>query len=104
MVGPRREADGDRRLLFSEESPAASPILPAPPTGTPAEPDDAPDGWEEPTSDLRRDPSLFREFRATRDPRLRAQLILDHHGLAQSIARRFTWPGLTADDLIQIAR
>jgi RNA polymerase sigma-B factor len=46
----------------------------------------------------------FREFYVTRDPRLRAALILDHNGLAQSIARRFSWPGLTSEDLLQIAR
>jgi RNA polymerase sigma-B factor len=46
----------------------------------------------------------FREFRLSRDAKLRTQLILDHHGLALSISRRFTWPGLSADDIIQIAR
>jgi RNA polymerase sigma-B factor len=46
----------------------------------------------------------FREFRITGDAALRTQLILDHHGLALSISRRFTWPGLSADDIIQIAR
>src|SRR2546426_73836 len=46
----------------------------------------------------------FREFYATRDSRLRAALIMEHNGLAQSIARRFSWPGLTSEDLLQIAR
>jgi RNA polymerase sigma-B factor len=31
-------------------------------------------------------------------------LVLEHHGLAQSIARRYSWPGLTTEDLLQIAR
>jgi RNA polymerase sigma-B factor len=46
----------------------------------------------------------FREFCITRDAGLRTQLILEHHGLALSISRRFTWPDLSADDIMQIAR
>src|SRR5437763_245537 len=46
----------------------------------------------------------FQEFYASRDPHLRSELILEHLALAQSIARRFTWPGLAPDDLLQIAR
>src|SRR5204863_1823495 len=42
----------------------------------------------------------FEEFFKTRDPRLRAALIMEHNGLAQSIARRFSWPGLTPEDLL----
>src|SRR4051794_2459682 len=42
----------------------------------------------------------FEEFFRTRDPRLRAALIIEHNGLAHSIARRFSWPGLTPEDLL----
>ncbi|MHB8593745.1 MAG: SigB/SigF/SigG family RNA polymerase sigma factor [Acidimicrobiales bacterium] len=45
---------------------------------------------------------MFVEFAATRDPRVRSQLIEAHVGLAQHLARRFTHRGEPYEDLVQV--
>lgn len=45
----------------------------------------------------------FAEFAATRDPRLRDELVTAHLGLAHQLARRFANRGETYDDLVQVA-
>ena len=47
--------------------------------------------------------STFVEFAATRDPRLRDELVEAHLGLAHQLARRFANRGETHDDLVQVA-
>jgi RNA polymerase sigma-B factor len=44
-----------------------------------------------------------REFSVHRDPRLRAELVEAHVGLARQVARRFANRGEALDDLIQVA-
>jgi len=46
---------------------------------------------------------VFREFAATRDSKLRDQLIEAHLGLAEYLARRFANRGEPLDDLVQVA-
>jgi RNA polymerase sigma-B factor len=46
---------------------------------------------------------VFHEFAATRDAKLRDQLIEAHLGLAEYLARRFTNRGEPLDDLVQVA-
>jgi RNA polymerase sigma-B factor len=46
---------------------------------------------------------VFHEFAATRDPKLRDQLIEAHLGLAEYLARRFANRGEPLDDLVQVA-
>ena len=46
---------------------------------------------------------LYREYRRTRDPRLRAQIVDQHVGLARSLARRYVNRGAELDDLVQVA-
>ncbi len=55
------------------------------------------------TRDTRFDREKFVEFAATRDPNLRDELITEHLGLAQHLARRFANRGEPLDDLIQVA-
>ena len=45
----------------------------------------------------------FAAFAATRDERLRAELVEAHIGLAHQLARRFTNRGESYDDLVQVA-
>ncbi|HEV2069988.1 MAG TPA: SigB/SigF/SigG family RNA polymerase sigma factor [Acidimicrobiales bacterium] len=45
----------------------------------------------------------FQEFAASRDPKLRDQLIEAHLGLAEYLARRFSNRGEPLDDLVQVA-
>jgi RNA polymerase sigma-B factor len=47
--------------------------------------------------------ALFREFRATRNRRLRNELVERHMGLAAHVARRFGRRGPSDDDLRQVA-
>ena len=47
--------------------------------------------------------ATFVEFAATRDPRLREELVEAHLGLAHQLARRFANRGETHDDLVQVA-
>jgi RNA polymerase sigma-B factor len=46
---------------------------------------------------------LFREYRRTRDPRLRAEIVDQNVGLARSLARRYAYRGVELDDLVQVA-
>ncbi len=45
----------------------------------------------------------FRRFAETGDPRLRDELVADHLGLAEYLARRFANRGEPLDDLVQVA-
>ena len=45
----------------------------------------------------------FVEFAATRDPKLRDELVTAHLGLAHQLARRFVNRGESYDDLVQVA-
>jgi RNA polymerase sigma-B factor len=47
--------------------------------------------------------SLFRRYRATRDPALRDQIVTRHLPLARSIARNFDTARVPFDDLLQVA-
>ena len=51
----------------------------------------------------RSDMELFREYRRRRDPRLRAEIVDQHVGLARSLARRYVNRGVEFDDLVQVA-
>jgi RNA polymerase sigma-B factor len=55
------------------------------------------------TGESRFDREKFERFAATRDERLRDELITAHLGLAQHLARRFANRGEPLDDLIQVA-
>jgi RNA polymerase sigma-B factor len=46
---------------------------------------------------------LHREYRRTGDPRLRAEIVEQHVGLARSLARRYANRGVELDDLVQVA-
>jgi RNA polymerase sigma-B factor len=46
---------------------------------------------------------LYREYRRTRDARLRAEIVEQHVGLVQSLARRYANRGAELDDLVQVA-
>lgn len=97
---PTTMAESPFRLLETlpappQESEAAPSPLDEPSAGGPA---------ATPRPELSSGQDRFREFCSTRDGVLRTQLILEHHGLALSISRRFTWPDLSADDIMQIAR
>jgi RNA polymerase sigma-B factor len=46
---------------------------------------------------------LYREYRLTRDPRLRESMVNMHVGLARGLARRFAGRGEELDDLVQVA-
>jgi RNA polymerase sigma-B factor len=46
---------------------------------------------------------LYREYRRTRDPRLRAEIVNQHVGLVRSLARRYANRGAELDDLVQVA-
>jgi RNA polymerase sigma-B factor len=48
-------------------------------------------------------PDLYQEYRRTGDPRLRAQIVEQHVGLVQSLARRYANRGVELDDLVQVA-
>jgi RNA polymerase sigma-B factor len=47
---------------------------------------------------------LHRRYAASRDPRLRAELLRHYDGLAIRLARRFSSPREATEDLIQVAR
>jgi RNA polymerase sigma-B factor len=49
------------------------------------------------------DREKFVQFAVTRDPKLRDELVTEHIGLAQHLARRFSNRGESLDDLIQVA-
>jgi RNA polymerase sigma-B factor len=55
------------------------------------------------TTESRFDREKFERFAATRDERLRDELITAHLGLAQHLARRFANRGEPLDDLVQVA-
>jgi RNA polymerase sigma-B factor len=46
---------------------------------------------------------LYREYRRTRHPHLRAQIVDQHVGLVRSLARRYANRGAELDDLVQVA-
>jgi RNA polymerase sigma-B factor len=46
---------------------------------------------------------LYREYRRTRDPRLRVQIVEQHVGLVRHLARRYVNRGAELDDLEQVA-
>ena len=46
---------------------------------------------------------LHREYRRTRDPRLRAEIVAQHVGLVRTLARRYVNRGAELDDLEQVA-
>jgi len=46
---------------------------------------------------------LFREYRRTGDPHLRAEIVDRNGGLARSLARRYANRGVELDDLVQVA-
>lgn len=47
--------------------------------------------------------TLFRQLRRTGDRRLRDQLVTDHLGLAEAMARRYQGRGVPREDLVQVA-
>ncbi|HID07626.1 MAG TPA: SigB/SigF/SigG family RNA polymerase sigma factor [Armatimonadetes bacterium] len=46
---------------------------------------------------------LFRQYKATRDPKIREQIILKHSDLVHALARRFKDRGEPFEDLVQVA-
>src|SRR6266403_3344318 len=46
---------------------------------------------------------LYQEYRRTRDPKLRAEIVNQHVGLVRSLARRYANRGVELDDLVQVA-
>jgi RNA polymerase sigma-B factor len=46
---------------------------------------------------------IYREYRRTGDPRLRAEIVDQHARLARSLARRYANRGAELDDLVQVA-
>ena len=46
---------------------------------------------------------LYREYRRTRDPNLRAEIVNQHVGLVRGLARRYANRGAELDDLVQVA-